>query len=129
MIPVALAEDDLMLRTVIVHLIESLGPCKIVLQSSSGPELLMMLNPSNLPELVLMDVNRQYKDGMTSARLISEKYPQIKMIAMVTEESELSVEGLIINRVRGYTQTDAGPNRLRESIANVLRKTFIFPTS
>lgn len=127
MIPVALAENHLMLRTAMVHLIEGFGEYKIVLQASNGHELFSMINPTELPELVLMEMTRPHSEEMASVKLISEKYPQIKMIALIADETDIPVALMIKLGVRGYIQKDAGPDRLREAMANVLTKGFHIP--
>lgn len=127
MIPVALSENNVMLRTALVHLIEGFGEYIIMQQASNGHELLRKLKPSQLPELALMEMNRMHGDEMASAKLILEKFPKIKMIALVMDDSDIPVAGMIRLGIRGYIQKNAGPERIHEAMANVLTKGFHIP--
>jgi two-component system, NarL family, invasion response regulator UvrY len=129
MIPVALAEENMLLRTALVQLIEGLGDYKIVLQASNGNELIRILQPEYLPELILLGLSLPHTDGVASAKTLSEKYPQLKIIALIGDEGEVPVAGMIKNGIRGYIKIDAGPKRIREALAHVLKNGFYIPHS
>jgi two-component system response regulator (stage 0 sporulation protein F) len=52
-----------------------------VLLAGNGKEVLSLLeDPDHLPDLIVMDIRMPELDGISTLRVIKEKYPQIRVI-------------------------------------------------
>lgn len=121
-----MADDHVMIRQALAVLIESFGDYEIVIQASNGRELLDKLALGIPPELVLLDISMPVLRGIETAKIISEKYPEIKILALTMMDDEQSVLGMVRNGARGYIVKDSEPAQLQEAIQNVLQRGFHF---
>ena len=124
LIPIAMADDHVMIRQALAGLVESFGYYKVIIQASNGKDLLQKLMPGNLPALVLLDISMPEMGGMETAKIISAQYPEIKILALTMMDDERSVVGMVRNGAKGYIVKDAEPAALKEAMANVLEKGF-----
>lgn len=70
-----LVDDHVLLRNGLASTVQSFDRFDVLFQASNGTEMIEMLNPSNLPDLVLMDVNMPEMDGLCSSQLAEKKLP------------------------------------------------------
>lgn len=86
-IRIILTEDHQILRDGIKALIASEN-IEITGEASTGAELWKLLE-INQPDIILMDISLPDTSGIELTRLISEKYPQVKVLilSMFTDES------------------------------------------
>jgi two-component system, NarL family, invasion response regulator UvrY len=124
-IQIALADDHVMIRKAIAAMVESFGNYKVVLQASNGLELLdMLITADPLPDLVLLDIQMPQLNGIETAKILFEKYPEVKVIALTMQDNESSIIAMVKNGARGYLLKDAEPEQLREALDDVYHKGF-----
>jgi DNA-binding NarL/FixJ family response regulator len=123
-VPIAMADDHVMIRQALAVLIESFGDYEVTIQASNGRELLEKLALGVLPDLVLLDISMPVPRGIETAKIISSTYPDIKILALSMMDDEQSVIGMVRNGARGYIVKDAEPAQLKEAIYNVLQNGF-----
>lgn len=121
----ALIDDHVLMRNGLCGLLEKLGH-KIILEAGNGEELIDRLNPAQLPELVLLDVNMPIMNGYDTAIWLKEHYPNINVLALSMHEQETSIIRMIKAGARGYVLKDCDPQQLQAAINDVLSKGFYF---
>ena len=80
-IRIALLDDDQLVRDGIKSLIQSGGSAKVV-QEASSPEDFFDTVELVMPDMVLIDISMPGMSGIEATRIITERYPTIKVIIL-----------------------------------------------
>ncbi len=101
---VAIAEDDTVYRAGLVELLTAAGVA-VACQASSGRELLDYL-AGDLPDAVLLDIRMGGRpdDGLTTAEVIAERYPDVGILLLSTYDNDAFVRRFFAHGTagRGY---------------------------
>ena len=89
-IKVALVDDHILLRNALASLIEKFENCKVVVQVSNGQQLVTEISKTNLPDVVLLDLNMPEMDGFQTATWLKDYYPLIHVLMLTMYDSELT---------------------------------------
>lgn len=121
MIRIAVAEDNAFLAKSIQDKIE-LFPAKLKFkfQAFNGKLFLDKLTEDSNVDVILMDIQMPEMDGIETTRLISERYPQIKVIMLTVLDDEESIFQAILAGANGYLLKDENPKMLLESILSIV---------
>ncbi len=122
---IALADDHSLLRIGLAQLVESLGNT-ILFEADNGKELLDKLDPVNLPDIVLMDINMPEMDGFQATQWLKTNHPGIKVLALSMYDNETSIIRMLKCGARGYILKDSEPAELRAAINAVMEKGFYY---
>lgn len=87
---------------------------------SSGVALMEGLK-ENQPDVLLLDVLLPDRSGKELAPIISEKYPQIRMIALTSLDSPAVLKSMMQRGCLGYLLKDTNEETLVAAIENVYR--------
>ena len=101
-VKIAIAEDHGAFRRTIVKLLKEVGDLQVVIEARDGIDLLNKLQ-LNIPDIILMDIRMPEMDGLETTRVVRDKYPQIKIIALtqfnentnIIEMSRMGVKSFI----------------------------------
>ncbi len=122
---IALADDHSLLRIGLAQLVESLGNT-ILFEADNGKELLDKLDPVNLPDVVLMDINMPEMDGFQATQWLKTNHPGIKVLALSMYDNETSIIRMLKCGARGYILKDSEPAELKAAIHAVMEKGFYY---
>ena len=87
-------------------------------QAGDGQELVRLVEETH-PDMVLTDIKMPRLDGIAAARLLLQRYPGLKIIALsMFEEEDLIVEMLEAG-ARGYLLKNADKQEIMEAILTV----------
>ncbi len=120
-IKVAIADDHKIFRKGVVLSLRPFTNIKFVLEAENGDELLKGVEEAD-PDVILMDLRMPGKDGIETTKLISKKYPQIKIVVLSMYEDERFVYHLMENGANGYLLKNAEPQEIRRAIMDVNEK-------
>lgn len=87
----------------------------LVADASNGAELLDKIE-SNLPDVIMLDLEMPEMDGIQTARYLLSKYSDVNILIMSTYGEESLVESLMEEGVKGYLLKNAEPSELREAL-------------
>lgn len=81
-IPVLLADDESLLRSLVKRLInwDELD-LEVVCEAADGKEAIQLIETHN-PQIAIIDINMPYINGLELTQLISEKFPNIQVIIL-----------------------------------------------
>ncbi|HUX53557.1 MAG TPA: response regulator transcription factor [Williamwhitmania sp.] len=117
-IRVALIDDHQLVRDGIKSLIHSSESIKVVVEAPS-PELFFAEVEEALPEVVLMDISMPSMSGIEATKIITEKYPTIKIIILSMFTSEEFIQKAIGAGAKGYLPKNTSKQELVEAITKV----------
>lgn len=123
---VALADDHVLIRNGLASLINTFDGYKVLFQAANGQELIDTLNPKNLPDVILLDINMPKKDGYETAKWLKAKYPEIKILALSMYDNETAIIRMLKNGAKGYILKDAEPFELKAALEAVLHKGYYY---
>lgn len=72
------------------------------------------------PDLVLMDIDMPYVNGIEGVKLIRSKYPSLKIIMQTVFEDDDKVFSAICAGADGYILKQANPNKLLDGMREVM---------
>ncbi len=122
-IKVAIVDDHSMISKAIENMIAGNPKFKVVLNSKNGEEFIKDLESAPIkPEIVLMDVNMPYKNGIETTDYLTKNHNEIRVIALTMEDNENTIIQMLKAGSKGYLLKDMTPEILFEAIETVHEK-------
>jgi DNA-binding NarL/FixJ family response regulator len=122
---IVLVDDHVLLRKGLADLVRNLG-YQVLYEANNGKEFCEKLNPKNLPDLVLLDINMPQMDGYETSLWLKKNYPDIRILALSMHDDENAVIRMLKNGARGYILKDTEPSELKMAIDAILQKGFYY---
>lgn len=123
---IAIVDDHTMFRKGLAVLINLFPACHVLLDVSNGKEFTETLNPEQLPDIVLLDIHMPVMDGYSTAAWLRAHYPAIRVMALSTMDSDMSIIKMIHQGARGYILKDADPKELQLAFDEILDKGYYY---
>ncbi|MBN2236427.1 MAG: response regulator transcription factor [Bacteroidales bacterium] len=114
-ISVIIADDHVIFRKGLVTILNEILTIKVVAETSCGQELLDVLK-TQTADVVLMDIKMPGMDGIEATKKLSEKYPNIKVIALTMHEEIGYFNKMIEAGARGFLLKKTNKDQLEEAI-------------
>ena len=73
-----------------------------------------------MPDVVLMDISMPVMNGMDAAKILREKYPDIKVIILTMHEHKEYIQGVIRCGAQGYILKDVSAQEMINAIKTVV---------
>ncbi|NCT94692.1 MAG: response regulator transcription factor [Chitinophagaceae bacterium] len=122
MTKIALVDDHVLLRNGLASLINSFSGYTVIFEANSGKHMIELLDPANLPEVILLDITMPEMNGYESALWLTTHYPQIKIMALTMLNDERSIIRMFKNGAKGYLLKDSRPQELKAALDNIVQK-------
>jgi DNA-binding NarL/FixJ family response regulator len=95
-ISIGIADDQQLFMKSLAALINTFDSCEVVVEALNGEQLLKkLLTMDTQPDILLIDVSMPVMDGITTAEIVSKKYPLIKMAALSSTEDDTTIISMI----------------------------------
>jgi DNA-binding NarL/FixJ family response regulator len=121
-ITIGIADDHQLFLKSLSILVESFKTFTILVDALNGEMLLKKLETlKELPDLILLDVNMPVLDGPATAKVISEKYPRIKLVALSMKDDDTSVINMIRAGCCAYLLKEIHPNELEKALNEIYK--------
>ena len=114
-----MADDHVLLRNALAKLIAGFENCKIVLEVDNGRELMGQIKATDLPDVILLDLNMPGMDGFETAAWLHKHYPSIHILMLTMYDSDQALIRLLQFGVKGFLKKDIHPSELRFAIRSV----------
>lgn len=128
-ISIAIADDHSMLRKGLLKLLLMDESITSLFDVDNGTEVIQQLKNHRIPDVLILDVNMAGKDGVETAKWISEYYPQIKILALSMSSDSNTILKMIKAGARGYITKNNDPEKLKEAIEIIYEKGVYLPDS
>lgn len=123
---VALVEDHTLLRKGLVSMVNGFPEYQVLFEVGNGKELIDTIEPGNLPDLVLMDVNMPEMDGYSSTSWLKRHYPDVKTLALSMYDTENAIIRMFKAGVRGYIIKYCEPADLKQAMDALIEKGYYY---
>lgn len=118
--PIAIVDDNTMFRKGLAALINLFPRHQVLFDAGGGNECMAKLQAGIIPQIILMDIGMPQPDGYKMTAWIKEYYPDIRVLALSTMDSESAIIRMIRSGARGYVLKDSDPEELKTSFDEVL---------
>lgn len=115
MLKLIIVDDQSLLRKSLCQIISTDETLTVVGQAENGNEAIELCEKLN-PDIVLMDIEMQYMDGITALTTIKQHQPAIKVIILTTFENQENIVEAFLAQADGYITKDIGPDELITTI-------------
>jgi DNA-binding NarL/FixJ family response regulator len=123
---IAIADDHAMFRKGLASLINYFPGYKVLFEAVNGKDFIKQLRPNALPDIALLDINMPDMDGYATTQWLHINYPQIKILALSTMDSETAIIKMIKNGATGYVLKDAEPDELKLAFDEIFHKGYFY---
>jgi DNA-binding NarL/FixJ family response regulator len=123
-IKLGIVDDHTLFRQGIAGLLSKQPGLKVVFEAANGEELMEKLSgpKKDLPNVLLMDVQMPGMNGIEATKMVSLKYPKIKVIALTMYDNEQVIFQLLENGACGFLVKSADVSSVIEAIVSVHTK-------
>lgn len=127
-IKVAIVDDHKLVSKALENMI-SLNPnFQVTMNCFNGQDFIDELQKTKThPDVVLMDINMPIKNGIETTAEVSQKFPNLKVIALTMEDNEGTIIKMMKAGAKGYLLKDMSPDILFNAI-NIVHEKGIFYT-
>lgn len=119
-ISVLLVDDHAVVRDGIRARLESHADFQVVGEAVNGREAIQMVGEL-LPQVVLMDISMPVMNGMDAAKILRERYPDLKVIILTMHEHKEYIQGVVRCGAQGYIVKDVSAEEMINAIKVVCR--------
>lgn len=124
-ITLAIVDDHILVRNGFASLLKELDNIEVILEASNGLELLEQLVHKQ-PDIILLDIEMPIMNGVQTAELLKEKYPQIKVMILTMYKDDCHLLQLIERGAKGFLQKEISPEVLLFAIHEVHKNGYYF---
>lgn len=122
-IPIAIVDDHTLMSKALENMIMENPQYSVIMNHPNGEDFISAIEKaSELPAVVLMDINMPYKNGIETTEWLTEHHPDIKVIALTMEDDEKVLIKMLKAGAKGYLLKDMQPSILFQAIDTVFDK-------
>jgi DNA-binding NarL/FixJ family response regulator len=127
MINIAIADDQLLFRKGMISLLKTFEDIDVVMEADNGKELLMGIKTiTNKPHVVLLDLSMPELNGIETAKILHNEYPDMKVLILSVHNEERFITHLLELGANGYLFKNADPEEVLKAIHLVIDVGFYF---
>jgi DNA-binding NarL/FixJ family response regulator len=121
-----LVDDNLPFRTALKKLLEIQYGCIVIAEASNGEEFLEL---NNIPDadMILMDLMMPKMDGYNAAKIITWRYPFLKIVAITMHYDNAYLFDLIEKGFKGCILKSDLYNKIYDAIITIQKGDLFFP--
>ncbi len=120
LIKIFVADDHQLFIEGIKALTRDSQEVKLIGEAENGEDLLEQLK-TNVPDVILMDINMPKINGIEATKKIRQLYPDVKILALTMFDDTLYVSEMIKAGASGYLLKNAGRAELITAISTVFK--------
>jgi DNA-binding NarL/FixJ family response regulator len=126
-IKIILVDDEILFRKGISFLLQREENIEIIFEASNGDEIITFLNNNAThPDIILMDLRMPVINGIEATRTLNSLYPNIKIIALTSYNTQSFIANMIQLGAVGYLVKNAAPKEVIDTINEVYKKGYYY---
>lgn len=120
-IQIAIVDDHEIVRDGIKILLEDEPGFDIIFEAQTGKEAIKMCTSCDHDiDLIIMDITMPEMDGIAATKIIKEKYPDIKVLALTMLSEDQHIRKMIKAGASGYILKSSGKQELIKAINTIM---------
>lgn len=118
---VVIVEDHTLLSQAIAGVVNDFEKFQVSYLCKNGKELVEKFEIStNIPNLVLMDVNMPIMNGIETTEWLKKHHPNVNVLALTVEENEVTILKMIRAGAKGYLLKDIDKKTLEKALLKIM---------
>lgn len=117
-IRVLIVDDDPLVRSALSHFVSRDPEVEVIGQAESGLEAISFIEKDR-PDVVMMDVQMPEMNGIEATAAISERWPEIRILAVTTLDGSDTVLPMLSAGASGYLLKDSSADSILEGVREV----------
>ena len=117
-ITLIIADDHEIFRDGLALMLSKQDDIQLIAQAENGKEL-VELTEKLQPDVVLTDIKMPRMDGIEATRILTQKYPELKIIALSMFDEENLIVEMLESGAKGYLLKNADKLEILEAITTV----------
>lgn len=117
---IAIADDHLLVIGGLRAMLEKYEQLSLLFAVTNGEQLLQALEQQR-PDILLLDIQMPGQSGIELCKVISSKYPEIRVIALTNFEESHYVKQMMRNGAKGYLLKNTDQDTLIKAIGTVMQ--------
>lgn len=118
-VKIGLVDDHILIRDMLANSIRSFDNFEVSLLAENGKDFINKLNPTNIPEILILDLNMPEMNGHETIHWLLKNHPEIKILVLSMYDAE-SLIHLIKSGVRGFIKKEAKPAELKQALQSLV---------
>jgi two-component system invasion response regulator UvrY len=118
MINIMLVDDHRLVRAGMKRVLQEVEDMRVVAEAGSGEEALEMMR-TQMPDVVLMDINMPGVGGLETTRRAMQRYPTLKIIVVSMHLEEPYPSRMLAAGAAGYISKDSAADEMVAAIRRV----------
>lgn len=124
---IAVVDDHTLFRKGLISLIRSFDPSyDVIIEAGDGAEFLGLLQPDNLPHILVLDMEMPRMDGFELVQKLRRIHPGIHILVVSMISREETIIRILRAGIKGYLTKDVAPLELNKAIQSLLNNQFYF---
>ncbi|MBT9484012.1 response regulator transcription factor [Sediminibacterium sp.] len=123
---IVLVDDHILLRNGLAGIIAGFDNFNVLFEANNGSHFIELLDPSNLPDIVLLDITMPVMNGFETAEWIFNNHPSIKVMVLSMLNDERTIIKMLKFGAMGYMTKDTDPKELNRALNELYNKGIYF---
>lgn len=120
---IVIADDHLLIAKALTAIIDTFKNYQVLYEVPNGKELIAQFkHKQHIPDIVLLDINMPEMDGFETARWLTDKHPEILILALSMQNDEQTLIKMIKAGARGYLLKNIHPQELENALNALVTK-------
>ena len=119
MINILIADDHQLMIDGIKTTLNDIEDFTFVAEANNGFQVIEKLDSGIMVDIILMDINMPKQDGLSCTKIVSKKFPEVKIIALSQYDEKRFVKKMVKNGASGYLLKDSSKDILEKAIRTV----------
>ncbi|MBN8836674.1 MAG: response regulator transcription factor [Sphingobacteriia bacterium] len=122
-----LIDDHAMFRKALANYIAAYDEFTVIFEAGSGKELMQYFKTGKIPDIILLDIKMPDMDGFAVAEWLKKNYPQIKVLAISSDDDGVSISKIIRSGAKGFLSKNLEPDDLYQALKSLLKGNYYLP--
>ena len=126
-ISIAIADDHTMLRKGLIKLLTMQEKYSSLFDVDNGEQVMASFKKFLIPDILILDVNMEGKNGIDTAKWVNQHYPFVKILALSMYNDEETILKMLQAGAHGYLTKNSEPEKLKIAIDTLFEKGYYLP--
>ena len=125
---IVIVDDHLLIAKALTGIIENFKQFNVLYECENGKLLQeKMQHKKNVPDIILLDISMPVMDGFETAIWLTEKHPEVLIIALSMQDNEQSLIKMVKAGAKGYLLKNVHPLELEKALNGLVKNGSYYP--